>query len=152
MHWNSHNFQKLVKACKFRPPLSDGFSRVVLTVWLKVFVLFETFVFYSEDFLWLHILSLLHDCRWRQFMPVVTYEIFTLHKLSSTTVRTNFCRIFCRQNCKTFYRVFWVGIRLRCVSYAYKLVIRAIASLWFPETWTVNRRESDGHSSRRGKP
>ena len=36
--------------------------------------------------------------------------------------------------------------------YTYELVMRAIASLRFPETWTMTRREAEGHSSRRGKP
>ena len=38
------------------------------------------------------------------------------------------------------------------ILYTYKLVMRAIASLWFPEMWTMTRREAEGHRSRRGKP
>ena len=38
------------------------------------------------------------------------------------------------------------------IIYTYKLVMRAIASLWFPEMWTMTRREAEGHRSRRGKP
>ena len=38
------------------------------------------------------------------------------------------------------------------IVYTYKLVMRAIASLWFPEMWTMTRREAEGHRSRRGKP
>ena len=38
------------------------------------------------------------------------------------------------------------------IFYSYELVIRAIVSLWFPETWTMTRRETEGHSSRWWKP
>ena len=37
------------------------------------------------------------------------------------------------------------------ILYTYKLVLRAKASLWFPEMWTMTRREAGGQSSRRGK-
>ena len=32
--------------------------------------------------------------------------------------------------------------------YTYELVMWAIASLWFPETWTMTWREAEGHSLR----
>ena len=32
--------------------------------------------------------------------------------------------------------------------YTYELVMWAIASLWFPEKWTMTWREAEGHSSR----
>ena len=37
------------------------------------------------------------------------------------------------------------------ILYIYELVMRVRANLWFPETWTMTRREAEGHSSRRGK-
>ena len=40
----------------------------------------------------------------------------------------------------------------KCILYTYKLVMRAIASLYFPEMWTMTQREAEGHSSPRGKP
>ena len=38
------------------------------------------------------------------------------------------------------------------ILYSYELVMRAIVSLWFPETWTMTRRETESHSSRWWKP
>ena len=37
------------------------------------------------------------------------------------------------------------------IVYTYELVMRMIASLWFPETRIMTRRKAEGHSSRRGE-
>ena len=81
-------------------------------------------------------------------------EVFTLqsrnHLCSYFSCENNlFLIVFCLT---TSFSVIYPNQILNLTVYMYTLVMRAIASLWFPETWTISRREAEGHSSRRGKP